>query len=357
MKIMQVIPVLDLAGAETMCQNLAIELHKMGHEVMVVSLYKKETVLTENLRNESIPVIWLDKKNGLDPSCIFRLYRLIRQFNPDVVHSHIYAGKYAHIAAMMAGVKNKVYTVHNVAQKEATDSNKRMNKVLFKKLGVVPVALTQEIQKSIEDVYGIDESKIPVVFNGIPLEKCKPIQVYKKNATEIVHVGRFFEAKNHRNLIYAFADVHTEFPEIHLKLYGDGPLRNDMETLVSELQIDNYIHFMGLTNDVYSVMSEADVFILPSIYEGMPMTLIEAMATGLPIITTPVGGIVDMLEDGSEAIFTGTDSDSIADSICRLVDNGELRQSLGHAALKRSKQFSAGAMAEKYTELYGRNMR
>ena len=254
MKIMQVIPVLDLAGAETMCQNLAIELHKMGHEVMVVSLYKKETVLTKSLRSNSIPIEWMDKENGLDFGCIFRLYKLIQRFKPDVVHSHIYAGKYAHIAATMAGVKSKVYTVHNVAQKEATDSNKRMNKVLFKKLGVVPVALTEEVQKSIEDVYGIDESKIPVVFNGIPLEKCKPIQVYKKNATEIVHVGRFFEAKNHRNLIYAFADVHTKFPEIHLKLYGDGPLRNDMETLVSELQIDNYIHFMGLTNDVYSVM-------------------------------------------------------------------------------------------------------
>lgn len=352
MKIMQVIPVLDLAGAETMCQNLAIELHKMGHEVMVVSLYKKETVVTENLRNESIPVEWMDKKNGLDPSCIFRLYKLIQRFKPDVVHSHIYAGKYAHIAATMASVKSKVYTVHNVAQKEATDSNKRMNKVLFKKLGVVPVALTEEVQKSIEDVYGIDESKIPVVFNGIPLERCKPIQVYKKNATEIVHVGRFFEAKNHRNLIYAFVDAHARFPEIHLKLYGDGPLRNDMEKLVSELQAEKYIHFMGLTNDIYSAMSESDIFILPSIYEGMPMTLIEAMATGLPIITTPVGGIVDMLGDGKEAIFTETDSESIAESICKLVNNVALRQSLGIAALKRSKQFSAIAMAKQYEEVY-----
>lgn len=352
MKIMQVIPVLDLAGAETMCQNLSIELHKMGHEVMVVSLYKKETVLTENLRNNSIPVEWLDKKNGLDFGCIFRLYKLIQHFKPDVVHSHIYAGKYAHIAATMAGVKSKVYTVHNVAQKEATDSNKRMNKVLFKKLGVVPVALTAEVQKSIEDVYGIEESKIPVVFNGIPLEKCKPIQVYKKNATEIVHVGRFFEAKNHRNLVYAFSEAHARFPEIQLKLYGDGPLRNDMEKLVSELNADKYIHFMGLTNDIYSVMSESDIFILPSIYEGMPMTLIEAMATGLPIITTPVGGIVDMLEDGKEAIFTETDSESIADSISMLVNNTELRQALGQAALKRSKQFSARAMAKQYEEVY-----
>lgn len=357
MKIMQVIPVLDLAGAETMCQNLAIELHKMGHEVIVVSLYKKETVLTENLRNESIPVKWMDKKNGLDPGCIFRLYKLIRKFNPDVVHSHIYAGKYAHIAATMAGVKKKVYTVHNVAQKEATDSNRKMNKVLFKKFGVVPVALTQEVQKTIESVYGIDEGKIPVVYNGIPLEKCRPIQVYKKHAVEIVHVGRFCEEKNHRNLIRGFAKAHAKFPEIQLELYGDGPLRNDMEKLVSELQADNYIHFMGLTNDVYSAMSEADTFILPSTYEGMPMTLIEAMATGLPIITTPVGGIVDMLKDGSEAIFTGTDSESIADSISMLVNNAELRQSLGQAALGRAKQFSAKAMAEKYTELYGRNMR
>lgn len=357
MKIMQVIPVLDLAGAETMCQNLAIELRKMGHEVMVVSLYKKETVLTENLRNESIPVEWMDKKNGLDPSCIFRLCKLIRQFNPDVVHSHIYAGKYAHIAATMAGVKIKVYTVHNVAQKEATDSNRKMNKVLFKKFGVVPVALTAEVQKSIENVYDMDAENVPIVFNGIPLEKCIPVQVYKTHAAEIVHVGRFCEEKNHRNLIRGFAKAHAKFPEIHLKLYGDGPLRNDMEKLVSELQADNYIHFMGLTNDVYSAMSEADAFILPSIYEGMPMTLIEAMATGLPIITTPVGGIVDMLKDGSEAIFTGTDTESIADSISMLVNNVELRQSLGQAALERAKQFSAKAMAEKYTELYGRNMR
>ena len=352
MKIMQVIPVLDLAGAETMCQNLAIELHKMGHEVMVVSLYKKETVLTENLRNNSIPIEWMDKKNGLDPSCIYRLYKLFRQFNPDVVHSHIYAGKYAHIAAAIAGVKAKAYTVHSVAQKEATASNTIMNRVLFKKLGVVPVALTQEVRKSIEDVYGIDESKIPVVFNGIPLEKCRPIQVYKKHAVEIVHVGRFCEEKNHRNLIYAFADAHAKFPEIHLKLYGEGPLRNDMEKLVSELQAEDYVHFMGLTNDVYSAMTEADVFILPSIYEGMPMTLIEAMATGLPIITTPVGGIVDMVENGSEAIFSGIDPESIADSIGMLVNNAELRQSLGRAALERAKQFSAKTMAQKYLEIY-----
>lgn len=352
MKIMQVIPVLDLAGAETMCQNLAIELYKMGHEVVVVSLYKKETVLTENLRNNSITVEFMNKKSGLDLSCIFRLYKLIQRFKPDVVHSHIYAGKYAHIAATMAGVRIKVHTVHSVAEKEATDSNKKMNMVLFKKLGVVPVALTKEVQKSIENVYGIDEGKISVVFNGIPLEKCKPIRMYKKNATEIVHVGRFFEVKNHKNLICAFTTAHAKFPEIHLKLYGDGPLRNDMERLVSELQADKYIHFMGLTNDVYSVMSEADVFILPSIYEGMPMTLIEAMATGLPIITTPVGGIVDMVENGSEAIFSGIDPESIADSIGMLVNNAELRQYLGQAALERAKQFSANTMAQKYLGIY-----
>ena len=352
MKIMQVIPVLDLAGAETMCQNLAIELHKMGHEVIVVSLYKKETVLTENLRNNSIPIVWMDKKNGLDLSCIFRLCKLFRRFKPDVVHSHIYAGKYAHIAAALAGVKVKVYTVHSVAQKEATASNKKMNMLLFKKLGVVPVALTQEVQKSIENVYNMDADNVPVVWNGVPLEKCKPVQEYRTHAAEIVHIGRFCEEKNHVNLIRGFVKAHEQFPGIRLKLYGDGPLRQEMEHLVSELKAEDYVHFMGLTNDVYSAMTVADVFILPSIYEGMPMTLIEAMATGLPIITTPVGGIVDMVTNGNEAIFSGIDPESITESIGMLVNNSELRQSLGQSALERAKQFSAKTMAEKYLGIY-----
>lgn len=352
MRILQVIPVLDMAGAETMCQNLSVELHKMGHDVLVICLYTKETPLTANLRKNGVPVAFLGKKTGLDIRCFYRLYRVIRKFQPDVVHSHIYAGKYAHLAASAAGVKVKVYTVHNIAQKEATPSDQKINRFLFRRMGVVPVALSEEVRQTIVDVYHLNPKEIPIACNGIPMERCNPCSAYQKTATNYIHVGRFCEVKNHANLIRGFVKAHEQYPTIQLRLYGDGPLRQKMENLVAELQAQDFIHFMGLTDDVYSAMAKADVFILPSIYEGMPMTLIEAMATGLPIITTPVGGIVDMLEDGKEAAFTGTDPASIAEGISSLVENLALRQTLGQAARIKAKQFSAEAMAKKYLEIY-----
>ena len=153
-------------------------------------------------------------------------------------------------------------------------------------------------------------------------------------------------------MIEAFIIAHKKEVCIELFLYGEGEKRDVCVKLVNDNNADEYIHFCGVTGDIYSVLEQADVFILPSLWEGVPMTLIEAMGTALPIITTPVGGIVDMLEDGKEAIFTGTDSESIAESICKLLNNVALRQSLGIAALKRSKQFSAIAMAKQYEEVY-----
>ena len=153
-------------------------------------------------------------------------------------------------------------------------------------------------------------------------------------------------------MIEAFIIAHKKEDCIELFLYGEGEKRDECVKLVNDHNADGYIHFCGVTGDIYSVLEQADVFILPSLWEGVPMTLIEAMGTALPIITTPVGGIVDMLEDGKEAVFTGTDSKSIADSISMVVNNTELRQTLGHAALTKSEQFSAKKMAEKYLALY-----
>ena len=352
MRILQVVPVLDLAGAETMCQNLAIQLHKLGHEVVVVSLFSKDTSITRNLQNAGVCVSFLDKKNGFDAKCFYRLYKTIKTFHPDVVHSHIYAGKYAHLAASFAKVGSKVYTVHSIAQEETSSFGKIINKIFFKLLRVIPVALTKEIQKSICKVYKMKDVDVPIVYNGIPLEKCHPIPIYEKEVHEIIHVGRFCDVKNHKNLVKAVISLHEERPNVILKLYGDGPLKKEIERIAKINNATGYIKFMGLTSDVYSAMATADIFVLPSLYEGMPMTLIEAMATGLPIITTPVGGIVDMLDDGIEAIFTSADSRSIAKSIETAISDVEYRELIGKNAKKKANQFSALTMAQGYCDVY-----
>ena len=281
----------------------------------------------------------------------------MRGFSVEVVHSHIYACKYAQIAAVINRVKSRIHTVHSIANKEATIINQKIYRILFKHLNVIPIALSDEINQSISDLYGIETTKIPIVYNGVPLKKCNPIGVYKTKSLKFVHVGRFMKVKNHENLVKAFIRARKDNPQIELELYGEGELKGYIEEIVRSAQAEDYIYFKGITDNIFKTMNSADVFILPSFYEGMPMTLIEAMGTGLPIITTPVGGIVDMLEDGENAVFTGTDVESIAHSINLIASDSELRKTIGEAARKRSKDFSATMMARRYLEVYERGLK
>ena len=173
MKIIQVIPLLDLAGAETMCENLTNSLLDLGHEVTVVSLYTHHSAITDRMQHNGINIVYLDKKNGIDLSILFKLVKVFKEYRPDVVHSHLYAGKYAHIAASLCRIPGKVYTIHNMATKEAGKLNRIFNRFLFKKCDVIPVSLSAEIQKSVMKEYGIDSKSTPIVFNGQPkIMKC-----------------------------------------------------------------------------------------------------------------------------------------------------------------------------------------
>lgn len=289
MKIIQIIPLLDLAGAETMCENLTNSLIKLGHEVTVISLYDYHSVITERMEKNGIKIIYLNKKSGLDLSLTFKLVKIFKEYKPDVVHSHLYAGKYAHVAASICGIKAKIYTIHNIARNEAGKMNRTFNRFLFKKCHVVPVSLTEEIQKSVVDEYNIDFKNTPVVFNGVSMEKCHIKNDYTGNK-KILHIGRFSKQKNHEVLVKAFSIVVNRGHDVSLYLYGQGELEESIKELVKNLHMDKNIFFCGLTDDVYSVMESTDIFVLPSLFEGMPMTLIEAMGTGMPILASNVGG-------------------------------------------------------------------
>ena len=170
----------------------------------------------------------------------------------------------------------------------------------------------------------------------------------------ILHIGRFSEQKNHVGLIHAFQKVLKVYPNAILKLAGDGELRPEMEKLTVQLGISSNVYFLGIQSDVFDLLHHADIFILPSSYEGVPMTLIEAMGTGSPIIATNVGGVPDMLTDGLNAILVHNDTDEIAESMITLIGNEKMRQCLGEEARKRSVAFSSVIMAQKYAEIYAK---
>lgn len=354
MKVIQVIPNFNLAGAERMCAALTLELINNGVDVKVVSLYSFNTPITEELINSGVDVIFLDKKRGIDLSIIKKLKKIFKQEKPDVVHSHLNAQKYAMIAARQAGVSVKVHTVHNVADKELSRIDKILAKRFYKKHQVIPVALSKLIQQTIVNVYGILPASVPIIFNGINLERCLPKQDYSLGDTiKVLHIGRFAEQKNHKGLIDAFKIFHSFKPKSVLELIGNGNMFEEIKRYVSDQNLEDAVSFLGLKTDVYQYINEADIFILPSLYEGIPMTLIEAMGTGIPIVATNVGGIPNMLSNNESALLTSVNSQEIADCLIKLSEDIELRKQLGQNALECSRKFSSKEMARQYMKVYG----
>lgn len=353
MKILQVIPYFCFGGAETMCENLSYALKNQGHDVTVVSLYNEHTPISQRMEKAGVKILYLDKKLGMDVSMVPKLLKIMKTERPDAVHTHLDVVKYAALAAKLAGVKRCVHTVHNVAQKEAEGLARKISKVYFSLGMTVPVALSPEVQATIAEVYGLPEEKIPVIYNGVDLSKCIQKETYRAGEPfTFVHIGRFNEQKNHRGLLDAFRKVLETYPNCRMNLLGDGELLEEIKAYAAELGVAGKVCFLGSQSNVYPYLHEADAFLLPSNYEGMPMTIIEAMGTGLPIAATRVGGVPDMIKDGESGLLTEVNSDAVAEACGKLVSDEALRARLGTQAKADSKRFSAEFMAEQYSKLY-----
>jgi len=352
MRILQIIPHLGLGGAETMCENLVYELQNLGHDVVVASMYDNHTAITDRLEEAGVAVRYLHKKTGLDFSMIWRIKQLIGEMDADVVHTHLSSAQYAMPASLLMRVKHKIHTVHSVANKENGFLARKLNGFFFKKCGLIPVSLSSIIQSTVIEEYGIRAERVPIIFNGIKLERCKPKISYKVcDMFRIVHIGSFQKVKNHECLIDAFCCFRQKYPHTRLQLIGDGTGRPDVENRIRMYGLEDAIEVLGIQQDVFPFLHNADVFALTSLYEGIPMSVIEAMGTGLPIVATAVGGVPDML-DSSMAILTSVDSSEIAKAFETYYLSENLRKEHGQRARIRSEAFSAKTMAQQYLAEY-----
>lgn len=353
MYIVQIMPEFGVAGAEIMCENLLYELKKMGHKVVAVSLYNYKSPITERLVNAGIKVTYLNKKSGLDISMILKMSKFLKREKPDVVHTHRYVMQYVIPAAILSGVKKRVHTVHNIAVKENGKSARILAKIFYHKCHVIPVALSNLVKETIIEEYKIPDKKVPVVFNGINLSHCMSKTSYGADDTfTIIHIGRFAQAKNQMALVQGFEIFHKNYENTKLQLIGEGELKAQVQNYTKIHKLDGCVEFMGLKDNVYPFLNGADVFALPSLYEGIPMTLIEAMGCGLPIVSSPVGGIPDMLKNEESALLVEGNPENISDAFERLYKDEYLRKRLGQNARIQSEKFSAKEMALKYYDIY-----
>lgn len=207
MKVIQVIPTLELGGAEIMVENLSVALSHLNNDVRVISLYSKTTPISRRLENNRIPVFYLDKKTGFDWKIFTKLYAILKMERPDVIHTHLYATSYVVPVAKLLKVKVLVHTIHSIADKEVSLARQRIYNIYYKFLKVKPVAISSMIRESFQKVYKWSGENIPLINNGIDLNKCT-IKVHEFDSSKyikIVHIGSFKEAKNHLGLIDSFS--------------------------------------------------------------------------------------------------------------------------------------------------------
>ena len=359
-RVLEIIDHLDLAGAQGVVTHLVRAIDRSRFDVSVVCLFSTtETPLAKNLIKEGFSVHFLSKKKGFDPIILLRIDRLIRRFKPDVVHTHLGTLKYSLPSMVFRRIPFKVHTLHALARYET--EYPMINKLAFK-AGVYPVAIADEVKKSIEELYGItDCCSIP---NGIPVKEYEEPDIDRaewrrcegidQDAFVFVNVGRLCKHKNQQLLIRAFAETVNRGKNAVLLIAGDGDCLGRLKKTAKEHSVSEKIYFLGVRNDVKELLGAADVFVLSSELEGNPLCVMEAMAAGLPVISTEVGGVSQLIEDGRSGMLVKKgDLRALSDAMRTLMTDNFLRARIKDYSRKRAlEKFDSCIMARSYEKLF-----
>ncbi len=357
-RVLETLATLRRAGAEQVAVSLACGLPPSRFETGVVTLYDAfPGGLDAVLEARGAPVWRLGKRRGLDPRMWPRLARVLRDFRPDVIHTHSYILRYVLPAWALKRHGMVVHTVHNVAEKEVDAWGRAIHRLAFR-AGVRPVAVSGVVAKSFRAVYGFEPAA--VIPNGVAAagaiepgarEAWRMAHGFAADDLVVAYVGRFDPQKNPLGLIAAFARAAAGRPAMRLAMAGEGRLLEASRTLAAKLGAR--VSFLGLIEHVPEMLSACDLFALASHWEGAPMAVIEAMAARLPVVATAVGGVPELVLDGETGLLTPPDdAQALAAALAALADDGEKRRRFAAAAGLRAARFDVGAMVESYAAFF-----
>src|SRR6266849_4002653 len=361
-RVVHIVPMLSPGGAERVVVHIVRGLNRQRYEPAVIAFTGRLGCdLDRLLEDAGVEVRYLGKRQGFDYRMYYRLPSVLKECRPDIVHTHLHGLRYALPFLLQLKKASLLHTVHNLAEREIEPRLRWLQRYALNH-GVVPVAVAQEVAVSLGRLYRIRRCR--VISNGIPTDHYArpqtPRNEWRARAgfgdTDVlfVCVARFAPQKNHAMLLKAFAQGPASDPNAHLVLVGEGVLREQLEEQVKHLGLDRQVHFLGLRTDIPDVLGAMDVFVLSSDYEGNPLSVMEAMASGLPTVSTAVGGVPDLIESGKEGLIVQPgDVQGLSNAMASLLRNREARRSLGMAAARRArKNYDVPKMVQAYEELY-----
>jgi glycosyltransferase involved in cell wall biosynthesis len=326
---------IGFGGAE---RQMALILNNLHREVFSLKLCLFNQ--TSEAIPETVEAHDLEKKSRWSfGNLVLRLSRLIREEKPDIVYSRVqYANSIASLAIKLSGNKR----VKHIANEETILSQQlselprgRAVKLWIRNRYRTVDCVIAPCEASGQDLisrFGVPESKVQVIYNSIDLEALRSLEVAASNAAlshekpKIISVGSLRSVKGHRFLLRALKEILRRYPDCQLEILGEGAERAFLTEYAKQLDIASHVHMPGIQVP-YAPVAEADVFVLPSLREGVPTALLEAMALKVPVVASSVGGVPEVVEDGKTGFLVRPgDWQEIADRVVDLLNDRNKRE-------------------------------
>lgn len=341
MKLLFYINLLGGGGAERVIANLSTYFADRGYDVILVTTYAmdNEYVVSKRIKRyilEEQPQVSHNRIiSNVDR--IRKLRKLMKREKPDVAIAFMEEPNFRLIISAIGLPIKTIVSVRNDPKKEYAGMSGRVIAKWILPFADGCVFQTNEAKAFFSRRL---QNKSAIIYNAV---KEDFFTTHKSDGNrEVISCGRLQKQKNHLMLIEAFKEAIQEYPDAHLSIYGDGPLKTELQKYIDDNSINASVSLCGNSNDIPSELSRANVFVLSSDYEGMPNALMEAMAAGLACISTdcPCGGPRELISDGINGYLVPVnDTNRMADSLKQLLGNRELSDMLGNRAKERARDF------------------
>ncbi len=344
-RILLLIKGLGVGGAERLLEASLPHIDRDRFAYHVGYLLPWKTALMPVFVAAGLPVHDLNMRTPGDPRVLARLVALLRRERIDLIHAHLpVAGIWARVAARLAGGPRVIYTEHNVPQRYGPIT-RILNRRTYRMNDVV-IAVSEEVRRGIKP-YANGRPRIVMIQNAVDAQALgattvDPVAIRREfgfppDALLVTTVGNLTPKKGHTFLLTAVARIAARHPGARFLIVGQGPLADGLRAEAARLELNGTLAFAGFRADAVRLMAASDLFVLSSLFEGLPVTLLEAMALGKPSVVTRVGGIPEVTDESSSVLVEPGDADALAAAIGALLEAPARRNRMGETARERAR--------------------
>lgn len=359
MRILRVINTLGIGGAERSIVNNVPIHNQRGIKTEVLLLNGRESFFTDSLEKQGVKVVSLEKKENIksiyNPLHVFKIIKYFKDY--DIIHAHLFPSIYwVALAKFLSQAKVKLILTEHSTENRRRKSSKIIRFIEKKIYGLYDaiITITPEAKKNLENHLG-RSNNIKMIYNGVDLNSFENVNSDYKFSIEnipnpyyLVQVASFRDQKDQKTLIKALKYLPNNIVAVFV---GDGPKLKECMNLVTELNLNDRVKFLGLKKNIPEIMCAADIVVMSSIYEGFGRAAVEGMAARKPVIASNVKGLAKVVNEDRLLFEVGNDSE-LAKKILLLYENKALYNELSEICYKNAQKYSLETMIDEYEKVY-----